>query len=111
MNTISGEINFNGNVTLPKNAVVQVTVEDVSLMDAPSVILGKRIIKNPKSFPINYRLSYDSKPFIDEPYGRYGLSVVIKSGNKLIYLTDTFFSILSNKNKILPKLNVKVIKV
>ena len=111
MNTISGAISFNGTRTLPKNAVVEVTVEDVSRMDAPSVTLGKQLIKNPKSFPIKYRLSYDPKSLVKEPYGRYGLRVVIKSGNKLIYLSDTFNSILNNQFKVLPSLNVKVIKV
>ena len=57
---IRGRINYDGQyLPIPLNSKVVVSLEDISLTDVPSTLIGSTTIFNPIGFPISYKLQYD----------------------------------------------------
>ena len=110
LNLIGGCVLFNGTRVIESNTTARIKVLDVSRIDAPAVTLGEQIILNPRMFPIYFRFFYRMRLGV-ENVDRYGLSVSIERGNKTLYLTDTFNSILNDNNQFMNFVSVNVIKI
>ena len=66
---------------------MEISLRDVSLMDAPSKLISSTTASNPKTFPISYRIEYN--PSDIKPGYVYALSVRITgSDGKLLYIND-----------------------
>ena len=112
MKTISGKVTCSQAKEIPAGAVAVVVVNDNSLMDAPSKTLGKVEIKDPKTFPIEFKVEFDEQPVLNMAYGIFAIQVFINLGERLIFCTDTQFSIVDDDSrKIKDNLDVFVIKV
>ena len=85
--TIKGEAVYTDNLTLPKDAKFEVTLEDVSLMDAPSVVLGQTTIDPAGQIPIAYTITFDDEKIVLGH--RYAVRAKITQGDELLYMTDT----------------------
>lgn len=101
--SIHGELIFEGGApdTLPANSYLQVKFEDVSIMDASSVILGKTVV-DLSSYNKATNLRYEIKCKKPDPHGRFSLSAVLNMGwqadkdswiKRGDYFTDTHHSV------------------
>ena len=95
-NTVSGTITFDGDPTIPAGAVLTVSLRDVSYQDAASKLIASQEIQDPERFPIDFTVRY--QPNHIDPRATYGLSARITLNNRLIYINDTAFDVLTRGN-------------
>lgn len=84
---IKGEAVYTDNLTLPKDAKFEVTLEDVSLMDAPAVVIGQTTIDPAGQIPIAYTITFDDEKIVLGH--RYAVRAKITQDDTLLYMTDT----------------------
>jgi putative lipoprotein len=91
---ITGTVTYRNRSALPPTAVIEVTLADISLADAPAkVISTQRIEAGGKQPPFPYELSYD--PAQIEPRNTYAVSARITEGNELLFISDTVNPVLT----------------
>jgi heat shock protein HslJ len=93
---ITGVVIYRQRIALPEDAVVQVQLRDVSLMDVASQLLGEEVIQtNGRQVPIPYRVAYDPGE-IDER-NTYSMSARIEDGaGKLLFISDTVTPVITH---------------
>ena len=85
---VSGNVTYRQRIALPPDAVVRVTLEDVSRADAPAVILAEQtIVTEGRQVPIPFMLQFDVEG-IDARH-RYVIRAVIRDGNGDMLFTST----------------------
>lgn len=92
---LSGAVTYRERMPLRLDAVIKVRLEDVSLADAPAMILAEQEIPaRGLSVPVPFRLEYDPAR-IDERY-RYAVRAEIRgAGNELLWTTTTSHPVLT----------------
>jgi len=90
---IRGTATYRERVAMPPDAVLEVTLEDVSRMDAPADVLGRVEISNPGNPPYTFEIPYDVDA-IDERHS-YSVRARITSGGQLLFTTDTVAPVLT----------------
>ena len=90
---VTGTITFDGDDAIPAGAVVTVELRDVSLQDAASTLIASQTVADPEHFPIDFAVPYE--PGDIDPRATYGLQVRITLGDRLIYINDTAFDVLT----------------
>ena len=100
--TVSGTITFDGAAAIPDGSVLTIQLRDVSYQDAASILIAEQTIENPKRFPLDFSVQYD--PDDIEQRAIYGLAIRITLGDRLLYINDTAFDVLTRGN---PSRNVK----
>jgi putative lipoprotein len=94
MGTLSGTVTYLRRIALPPNAVVEVTLEDISRADAPATVVAQQIIEtNGRQAPIDFTLEYD--PGAIDPAARYNVRVRITVDGKLAWISDTITPVLT----------------
>ncbi len=85
MTTLKGEVNLRGSQLNPiaAGAFMTISLQDVSLMDAPSVTLSERIYPISGEPPYRFELPYDAEKIEDRR--RYNVQVTIIADKQLIY--------------------------
>lgn len=85
---VTGLVTFAEPTTLPEDVVVQVRINDTSLMDAPAVVMGEQIVPSPGSTPISYRVCYN--PDGIQPHHTYSMQARIEDHKgALLYISNT----------------------
>ena len=107
-NTVTGTITFQGDPSIPAGAVLTVALRDVSYQDAASTLIASQTISNPQRFPIDFAIRY--QPNDIDPRATYGLGIRVTLNDRLIYINDTAFNVLTRGNPT-HGLNVWVIAV
>jgi len=80
---------------LPTNAVLTVTLEDVSRADAPSTILSMQEIDLADvSFPVAFELPYDLGDIADR--NTYRVAARVASAGDLLMISDTVIPVITN---------------
>ncbi len=93
---VTGTVTYRERMALPPDAVIEVTLADVSLADAPAKTLGKQMMKaNGKQAPFPFSISYEPKTII--PNHTYAVSARITIAGKLTFINDTRYAVLTNK--------------
>lgn len=106
---ITGTVAYRERIALPDNAVVTVTLQDVSLMDAPAKVIAKhRFETNGAQVPFDFDLSYDSAKI--EARHRYSVSARIEVDGKLRFTTDTSYPVVTDENQT-DSVNLRLIGV
>jgi putative lipoprotein len=91
---ITGTVTYRNRSALPPLAVIEVTLADVSLADAPAkVISTQKIEAGGKPPPFAYELPYDSAQI--DPKHTYSVSARITEGNQLIFTSDSVYPVLT----------------
>ncbi|KAI8347291.1 hypothetical protein B0O80DRAFT_465960 [Mortierella sp. GBAus27b] len=88
-------------VVVSSHSKVTITLEDVSLMDAPSKTIATQVVSagaNGRPFPIRFQLAFDPKRI--NPRATYSVSVRVsgpgKEGSKtLLWISDTANNVLT----------------
>jgi uncharacterized lipoprotein YbaY len=92
---IEGTVTYLQRIALPDNAIVEVTLEDVSRADAAAPIIAQQIIEtNGKQVPIEFALEYD--PAALDPAARYNLRARIIEDGKLTWITTRAYPVLTD---------------
>jgi len=92
--TLSGEVTYRQRVALPAGAVVTVTLNDVSLADAPATTLATATITTQgENVPIPFTLTYDPARIVEKH--SYAVSARITIDGKLSWITATRHGVLT----------------
>jgi putative lipoprotein len=104
---LTGKITHIGPNRIEKNSKVQVTLQDVSLMDAAAETVSSTTISDASTFPISYKLKYN--PANVKPHHTYALSVRINGpDHKLHFINDVHTR--ANLGEAAPTVDIAVIR-
>jgi uncharacterized lipoprotein YbaY/heat shock protein HslJ len=90
---ISGSISYRERMALTSEAVVEVSLRDVSIADAPAPLIGLQRIKNPGQVPIHFEISFP-KDEID-PRRAYAVQARITDRDRLVFVSDAPIPVLT----------------
>ncbi|AWM90529.1 hypothetical protein DJ564_06690 [Pseudomonas sp. 31-12] len=83
--SLDGEVFYLQRIALPASATLSISLQDVSLADAPAVILNEQKGPVRGQVPLPFHLSYD--PAQVKPGHRYSVSARIEVDGKLMFIT------------------------
>jgi putative lipoprotein len=90
---VTGTVTYRERIALPPDAVVQVQLLDVSLMDVSAKLLAEQIIKPQHQVPIPFKLVY--RPGDIDERMTYAVRATISNGDKLLFVTDRSYPVLT----------------
>ena len=91
---LTGSVIYGDSVALPAGATLTVDLRDISLADAPSVLIAQQVIPAPGPSPVSFRVDY-RRAAID-PRRDYSLSARITSSDgRLLFTNDTVYPVLT----------------
>ena len=113
--TIKGQILHSKNLMNPVG-YAEITIQDVSLADAPSVrIASKNIpLRGIWSFPLDYEFQFDPSDIIANPWKSISISARITKmpDNLLSYISDTSIDLIDHNTKSIKKtIDIPVIRL
>ncbi|ANI28329.1 hypothetical protein PL78_00540 [Yersinia entomophaga] len=92
--SVRGTVNIRERVALPPDAVITVTLSDVSLADAPSKVIAQRAVQTDgKQAPFTFVLPFN--PAEITPNARIILSAAITQNGQLLFITDTIQEVIN----------------
>jgi putative lipoprotein len=100
MKSLTGEVDFSAVSSLPPDAILEVTLSDVSLQDAPARVIATDRISPVGVSPATFVLSYEPKDLgngVD-----FAVSARIHQGDKLLATSDTRVSVLGRSGNTGP---------
>ncbi|OEF25664.1 YbaY family lipoprotein [Vibrio rumoiensis] len=98
LESISGTIAYRERMALPDDAVISVTLEDVSIADkAADIIATDSFITGGKQVPFAFKLDYNANQII--PNHTYAIRAKIAVNGKLRFITDTREAVITDANK------------
>ena len=83
--SLDGEVFYLQRMALPPAATLSVTLQDVSLADAPALVLAQQSGPINGQVPLPFHLSYD--PTQIHPGHQYAISARIESDGQLLFVT------------------------
>ncbi|UVK99758.1 YbaY family lipoprotein [Pseudomonas sp. B21-048] len=83
--SLDGEVFYLQRIALPPSAILSVSLQDVSLADAPAVVLDEQKGPVKGQVPLPFHLSDD--PAQVKPGHRYSVSARIEVDGKLMFIT------------------------
>lgn len=89
--TISGKVMYRERIALPPEARLMVQLTDVSLADAPSIIIGETQVNAPQGSPIPFAISFDTD--VIQPNRTYALQARIVAGDTLWFVSDERYTV------------------
>ena len=93
---VTGTITYRERIALSPDAVVEVKLSDVSLMDVSAITIEEQVIRNPGQVPIEFEIEYDPDE-IDERF-TYAIQVRITESGKLLFINDTAYDVITRNN-------------
>jgi putative lipoprotein len=100
MKSLTGEVDFSAASSLPPDAVLEVTLSDVSRLDAPARVIASDTIAPVGASPANFVLTYEPKDLGDGV--DFAVSARIHQGDKLLAISDTRVSVLGRSGNTGP---------
>ncbi|VVN30287.1 YbaY family lipoprotein [Pseudomonas fluorescens] len=83
--SLDGEVFYLQRIALPPTAILSVSLQDISLADAPAKVIDEQRGQVQGQVPLAFHLSYD--PLKIEPNHRYSVSARIEVDGKLMFIT------------------------
>ena len=83
--SLDGEVFYLQRIALPPSATLSVSLQDVSLADAPAMVLAQQKGPIEGQVPLPFHLSYD--PAQVKPGHRYSVSARIEVNGELMFIT------------------------
>jgi uncharacterized lipoprotein YbaY len=91
---VSGTVSYRQRIALPPEAQLVLKLEDVSLADAPSVVIAEKTIETAgRQVPIPFVLTYD--PDEIQPQNRYVVRAQIFYGDQLRWTSTTAYLVIT----------------
>lgn len=95
---VTGTITYKERISLPSNALVTVTLEDISLADAPSKVIAKhRFELNGSQVPLEFDLAYHNNKL--KPQHTYNVRARIDVSGQLKFISDTIYPVLTDRER------------
>jgi putative lipoprotein len=95
--TVTGTVAYRERVALPPDAALQVQLSDVSRQDAPAIVVAETTITPAgRQVPLPFELHYDPGA-IDQKHP-YAVRATIRSGDQLLYTTNTAAPVITRGN-------------
>ncbi|MFV0445434.1 MAG: YbaY family lipoprotein [Planctomycetaceae bacterium] len=91
---IDGNITYQGNYQLPRDAVATVELREILRPGAPAVTIARKQVSNINTVPFAYALDYD--PSLIDPRRTYILNGTITSGNRTLFDTRQQVPVINN---------------
>ena len=92
--TVTGTVTYRQRIALPPDSTVVVTLEDVSLADAPSTVIGGDMIRTSgQQVPIPYSVVYDPADIVAQ--NRYVVRAKIFYGDDLQWTSTTAYPVIT----------------
>jgi uncharacterized lipoprotein YbaY len=93
-NVVSGTVTYRQRSALPPGAALIVKIVDVSRQDASGMVIAEqRIDTSGKQVPIPFDLAYERSKIQER--NRYALQAEIRDGNRLLFITDTSYPVIT----------------
>lgn len=91
--TLEGTVWYRQRSALPEDAVVEVSLLDVSRADAPATVLARTQIVPTTQVPIAFTLHYDAAQI--QPAHSYALQAKILLGDALLFISTERYEVLT----------------
>lgn len=91
--TISGTATYSSRIALPKDAVFEAVLLDVSRMDVAAEELGRTRLESPGPSPISFSITYDPSRIVETR--SYVVRATIRTQDRLLFTTDTAYPVLT----------------
>ena len=105
MTAITGQVTYRQRIALSPDAVVEVSLQDISRADAPAVVVASQTIQTGgKQVPIPFALDYD--PGAIDPRMSYAVSARITENGQLTWISTQVYPVLTRGA---PSDNVEII--
>lgn len=96
-NVVSGTVTYRQRSALPPTAVITVRLVDISNQDSYAPIIAEqRIPAAGKQVPFPFDITFDRAKIADR--NRYAIQAEIRDGGRLLFITDTDYSVLTQGN-------------
>ncbi|PWI34242.1 hypothetical protein DI392_03755 [Vibrio albus] len=106
---IEGNITTTEPVTLPQDAVVTVTLEDISSSDVPAEVVSEQtFVVDGVQIPFDFELNFDENKI--EPNHKYSIRAKVEFDGKLKLTTDKVYSVITDENGT-KKVNLSLVGV
>ncbi len=89
--SVTGEVFYLQRMALPPQAVLSVTLQDVSLADAPSIELARQQGPVNGQVPLPFRLDYNPQQ-VDQRH-RYSVSARIELDGRLLFISTQHYGV------------------
>lgn len=89
--SVTGEVFYLQRMALPPQAVLSVTLQDVSLADAPSIELARQQGPVNGQVPLPFRLDYNPQQI--DPRHRYSVSARIELDGRLLLISTQHYGV------------------
>lgn len=89
--TLDGEVFYLQRIALPPTAEVTVSLQDVSLADAPAVELARQQLETGRQVPLAFHLDYDRGQV--KPGHSYAVSARIEDNGRLLFISTERHSV------------------
>jgi putative lipoprotein len=107
--SLDGEVFYLQRIALPPTATLSVSLQDVSLADAPAVVLDEQRGPVKGQVPLPFHLSYD--PTQVKPGHRYSVSARIEVDGKLVFISTEHHGVQLDGNDPQPlKIRVDAVR-
>lgn len=93
MTSIEGTVVYRERMALPGKVVVKVTLEDVTLADAPSKVIAEQVLTSPAGPPYSFSLRVDQTKML--PSNRYSLRATITADGRLMFTSTEHVPVLA----------------
>jgi putative lipoprotein len=94
--TVSGTVTYRERMALPADAVMKISIEDLSAPGSTPGVLASTVLKIAGQVPVSYQITVVDPTRID-PKHEYGLRVRIESHDgSLLFINDTRYGVLTN---------------
>lgn len=93
--TVTGTALYRERMALPPGATFEAMLEDVSRAGAPATILGRYGPVPAGTPPFAFKIEYADAAVV--PGGRYNVRTSVRSGDKLLFITDRHVEALTGK--------------
>lgn len=92
---VTGSVFIRQRIALPPDAVVTVTLSDISLADAPSRVISQQVFRTEgKQAPFAFTLPYNPQDI--QPSQRIIVSAAITINGRLVFISDTINEVINN---------------
>jgi putative lipoprotein len=92
---VTGTVTYLQRSALPPTAVIEVQLQDISVMDMPAtVISSQRIEAQGKQVPFPYEVNYD--PAQIDPKHHYAVRATIKDGDRLLFTSTQVYPVITD---------------
>lgn len=109
IDAITGTITYRERIALPANALVIVTLQDISLADAPATVIAKhRFETGGTQVPFKFDLAFDPRKI--KPHHTYSVSARIEVEGQLRFISDTVYPVITNRHQT-SQLDLVLVKV